>query len=177
MIGPAPRALPVPRPNPIFDCEMSHPLKRRRTKPIRWLLVAAVVCAAVHAPQAREIIGQGDFLFYLDTAAFLGADGRMLAGGQRKDPQQRDQVQRRQERLGEPCEAQRAHHGPRGQRCHRRRGRQMTFNEPKTGGARDNVCLLSDRHQALPPRPRRLSSFPMPWRISTRTQVSITGLG
>jgi hypothetical protein len=42
------------------------------------VLALAIVCATVVMPQAREIVGQGDFLFYLDKAAFLGNDGRVL---------------------------------------------------------------------------------------------------
>jgi len=45
---------------------------------MRYALAMAIVCATAPPLQAREIVGQGDFLFYLDKAAFLGADGRVL---------------------------------------------------------------------------------------------------
>jgi len=45
---------------------------------LRLALAAVVACLAAAPVSAREIVGQGDFMFYLDKAAFLGQDGRVL---------------------------------------------------------------------------------------------------
>jgi len=42
------------------------------------LTAGVVLTLASPAPEAAEVTGRGDFLFYLDTAAFLGRDGRLL---------------------------------------------------------------------------------------------------
>jgi GWxTD domain-containing protein len=42
------------------------------------LTVGVVLTLASPAPEAADVTGRGDFLFYLDTAAFLGRDGRLL---------------------------------------------------------------------------------------------------
>lgn len=41
-------------------------------------LICAVVCVASTPAAAREIVGQGDFMFYLDTASFMGQQDRVL---------------------------------------------------------------------------------------------------
>lgn len=53
----------------------------RRSSRIVLLIAAlsALVALDVHAPQAREVVGHGDFDFYLDTVAFRGREGRVVA--------------------------------------------------------------------------------------------------
>jgi len=45
---------------------------------LRILTIGSALTLASPASEAAEVIGRGDFLFYLDTAAFLGRDGRLL---------------------------------------------------------------------------------------------------